>query len=333
MIEARNLQKRYGRLHALAGVSFDVPPGQVTGLLGANGAGKSTTIRILTGYTTPDAGWVRVGGVVASRDPLGVRQRIGYLPESAPTYGEMPVASLLGFRASLHGLRGKARKAAVSRAIDTCVLGSVQRRRVGQLSKGYKQRVGLATAILHDPPVLVLDEPSNGLDPGQITETRSLIRRLAEGRTVLVSSHILPEIERTCDRVVVLARGRLCAEGSLQELLAAGKHDVVCEARFPTPQSASQALAAARNLDGVDRVLVRELDDGVARWRVAFDAKEIDEAGLRRRLGATLATATAEVRLLEHEKASLERLFLQLMEQGPEQGSEAAAEPAAGGAA
>jgi ABC-2 type transport system ATP-binding protein len=209
MIEARNLQKSYGRVHALCGVGFDVPPGQVTGLLGANGAGKSTTIRIITGYTAPDAGWVRVGGVLASHDPIRVRQRIGYLPESAPTYGEMPVEALLGFRASLHGLRGKARKSAVDRAVDACALQSVRRRRVGQLSKGYKQRVGLATAILHDPPVLVLDEPSNGLDPGQITETRSLIRRLAEGRTVLVSSHILPEIERTCDRVVILARGRL----------------------------------------------------------------------------------------------------------------------------
>lgn len=315
MIEARNLQKSYGRVHALSGVSFDVPPGRVTGLLGANGAGKSTTIRIMTGYTAPDAGWVRVGGVLASHDPIRVRQRIGYLPESAPTYGEMPVEALLGFRASLHGLRGRARKSAVDRAIDTCVLQSVRRRRVGQLSKGYKQRVGLATAILHDPPVLVLDEPSNGLDPGQITETRSLIRRLAEGRTVLVSSHILPEIERTCDRVVILARGRLCAQGSLDELLAQGEHELACEARYISPQSATEAARVVGAIEGVTAVLPREIDGGVMRWRVAFDPTVISEPALRAALGEALATARAHVRLLEREKASLETLFLRLMEQ------------------
>lgn len=317
MIEARNLQKTYGRVHALSGVSFDVPPGRVTGLLGANGAGKSTTIRIITGYTAPDGGWVRVGGIEASRDPLRVRQHIGYLPESAPTYGEMPVESLLGFRASLHGLRGKARKAAIDRAVDACMLQSVRRRRVGQLSKGYKQRVGLATAILHDPPVLVLDEPSNGLDPGQITETRSLIRRLAQGRTVLVSSHILPEIERTCDRVVILARGRLCAEGPLDELLAQGEHELVCEARFESPVSADVAAKAVGAIAGVRAVLPREMDGGVVRWRVGFDPATIGEGELRAVLGACLAKAGAHVRLLERERASLESLFLRLMEQGP----------------
>jgi len=318
MIEAVDLQKTFGRVHALSGVSFAVPPGQVTGLLGSNGAGKSTTIRIITGYTSPNAGWVRVGGVLASRDPIRVRRSIGYLPESAPTYGEMPVQSLLSFRASLHGLHGKARKQAVCQAIDSCGLQAVRRRRVGQLSKGYKQRVGLATAILHDPPVLVLDEPSNGLDPGQITETRSLIRRLAEGRTVLVSSHILPEIERTCDRVVMLARGRLCAEGDLKTLLAGGEHELVAEARFRTPASSSEALARARAIEGVDRVLPRAMDGGVARWRVEFDPASIDEAELRRTIGALLASVGAEVRLLERERASLEQLFLRLMEQGPE---------------
>ncbi|MGD1917365.1 MAG: ABC transporter ATP-binding protein [Phycisphaerales bacterium] len=326
MIEVRHLQKSFGRVHALSGVSFAVPPGQVTGLLGSNGAGKSTTIRIITGYTSPDAGWVRVGGALASHDAMRVRRSIGYLPESAPTYGEMSVQSLLRFRASLQGLRGKARKAAVGRAIDTCVLGSVRRRRVGQLSKGYKQRVGLATAILHDPPVLVLDEPSIGLDPSQITETRSLIRRLAAGRTVLVSSHILPEIERTCDRVVLLAQGRLCAEGDLKELLAGGEHELVAEARFATPASRAVALDAAKAIDGVQRVLPREMDGGVARWRVGFDPSTITEPELRHTLGALLAKAGAEVRLLERERVSLEHLFLKLMEQGPP--SEPEAKPA-----
>jgi ABC-2 type transport system ATP-binding protein len=325
MIEARNLQKSYGRVHALAGVSFDVPQGRVTGLLGANGAGKSTTIRIITGYTAPDGGWVRVGGMLASHDPIRVRQHIGYLPESAPTYGEMPVESILAFRASLYGLRGKARKAATDRAIEACMLHSVRRRRVGQLSKGYKQRVGLATAILHDPPVLVLDEPSNGLDPGQITETRSLIRRLAEGRTVLVSSHILPEIERTCDRVIILARGRMCAEGPLDELLAQGEHELSCEARFPSHDAARRASAVVGALEGVEGVAPREMDGDVVRWRVGFDPAIITEPALRTALGAALAAAGAEVRLLERERASLESLFLRLMEQGPDPRAESAA--------
>ena len=318
MIEASNLQKSFGRVHALAGVSFEVPPGRVTGLLGANGAGKSTTIRIVTGYTAPDAGWVRVGGLQASRDPVRVRQHIGYLPESAPTYGEMPVESLLRFRASLHGLSGKPRKAAVERAIDACVLEGVRKRRVGQLSKGYKQRVGLATAILHDPPVLVLDEPSNGLDPGQITETRSLIRRLAEGRTVLVSSHILPEIERTCDRVVILARGRLCAQGDLKDLLTQGEHELACEARFPTPSAASAALGEVRGIAGVVSVLPRELDGGIVRWRVGFEPATTAEPAVREAIGSALSNAGAQVRLLQRESGSLEDLFLRLMEQGPQ---------------
>lgn len=325
MIEARNLHKSFGRVHALSGVSFDVPPGRVTGLLGANGAGKSTTIRIITGYTAPDAGWVRVKGIDASRDPIRVRQHIGYLPESAPTYGEMPLEALLRFRASLHGLRGKDRARAVDRAIDTCMLQTVRRRRVGNLSKGFKQRVGLATAILHDPAVLVLDEPSNGLDPGQITETRSLIRRLAEGRTVLVSSHILPEIERTCDRVVILARGGLCAEGPLEELLAQGDHELACEACFGDPQAAAAAARAVEAMEGVVALISREMDGGVVRWRVGFDPARLAEHALRRQLGALLAQRGAQVRLLERERASLESLFLRLMERGPE--------PAGGGSA
>ncbi|MEQ8316745.1 MAG: ABC transporter ATP-binding protein [Phycisphaerales bacterium] len=317
MIEARNLQKSYGRVHALNGVSFDVPPGQVTGLLGANGAGKSTTIRIITGYTAPDAGWVRVKGIHASRDPIRVRQHIGYLPESAPTYGEMPVEALLRFRASLHGLRGKDRRRAVEEAIDTCVLQSVRRRRVGGLSKGYKQRVGLATAILHDPAVLVLDEPSNGLDPGQITETRSLIRRLAEGRTVLVSSHILPEIERTCDRVVILASGQPCAEGPLDELLARGDHELVCEAGFADHRSAAASARTVEAIEGVTGVVSRELDGAAVRWRIGFEPGTVSETDLRRQIGRILAKSNAEVRLLERQRASLESLFLSLMEQGP----------------
>ncbi|GIW73703.1 MAG: multidrug ABC transporter ATP-binding protein [Phycisphaerales bacterium] len=329
MIQVRNLHKSFGAVTALAGVGFDVPEGRVTGLLGANGAGKSTTIRIITGYTVPDAGWVRVGDLWAHQSPIALRRILGYLPESAPTYGEMPVAALLRYRAALYGLVGKARKAAVERAIDTCDLAPVRRRRVAHLSKGYRQRVGLATAILHDPPVLVLDEPTNGLDPGQISHTRSLIRRLAQGRTVLVSSHILPEIERTCDRVVILARGRLCAQGQLDELLDRGRRELIVEATFTSPAAHAGALAAVRAVQGILGVLPRELDGSLVRWRVEFDPERIGESALRQAVGDALAAADARVRLLERRRATLEDLFLELMEQGPPRPHHTTQEPAA----
>ncbi|MEO1007832.1 MAG: ABC transporter ATP-binding protein [Planctomycetota bacterium] len=314
MIEVRNLHKAFGRFHALRGVGFDAPEGQVTGLLGANGAGKSTTIRVITGYTTPDVGWVRVGGIWPHRRPLAARRAIGYLPESAPAYPEMSTEAFLAYRASLYGIPRRTRRGAVERAIESCALGPVRRRRVGHLSKGYRQRAGLAAAILHDPRVLILDEPTNGLDPGQINETRSVIRRLAEGRTVLVSSHILPEIERSCDRVVILAAGRLCAQGSLSDLLGAADDELACEVAFPLAGTAEPARSAVARTPGVLSVAADEPGPKLRRWRVRFDAGTITEPDLRAVVGRTLSTYQAEVRLLERQTPTLERVFLALTE-------------------
>jgi len=316
MIETGDLHKSYGPIAALRGVTLEAPAGQVTGLLGANGAGKSTIIRIITGYAAADRGWVRVGGVRVDKHPLRVRRSIGYLPESAASHGEMPVEAFLRFRASLYGVVGRRKRELVAAAMDRCRLRTVRRRRIGQLSKGYRQRVGLAAAIVHEPEVLILDEPANGLDPEQINQTRSLIGELAQRRTVLVSSHILPEIERTCDRVVVLARGLLCAQGRLDELLSRDAGELACEAVFASSRAGESARAGVASLEGVESVVRRELDEGLERWRVRFDPATVGEAAVRAALGAQLARAGAQVRLLQRESRTLEGLFLRLTEAG-----------------
>jgi ABC-2 type transport system ATP-binding protein len=220
MLACENVSKSYGRVHAVSGVTLTAAPGQVTGLLGPNGAGKTTLIRMVTAYLTPSAGRVTVGGHDTVDDSARARACIGYLPEANPLYPEMPVTAYLRYRAALYGVRaGRARTAAVARVVGRCWLGEVAGRRIGELSKGYKQRVGLAAALLHDPPLLVLDEPSSGLDPGQVREMRELIREVGSTKTVLVSSHVLPEVEQTVDRVVIVARGRVRADGTPEQLV------------------------------------------------------------------------------------------------------------------
>ena len=222
MIEVSHLTKYYGDYAAIRDVSFQVGKHQVVGFLGPNGAGKSTTMRILAGFLTASSGQAIVAGHDVLKDPLAVRRSIGYMPENCPLYPEMRVAEYLGFRAGLKGLHGAAARQRVDAAMDQCWLTEVRRQLIGTLSKGYKQRVGLADTLLADPPVLILDEPTSGLDPTQIIETRKLIRQLGERHTVLVSSHILSEVEMTCDRAVVIVGGQVAAQGRLKEMGPAG---------------------------------------------------------------------------------------------------------------
>lgn len=218
MISVREIQKTYGSVRALQGVSFEIGPGEVVGLLGPNGAGKSTTLKILTCFLAQDAGSVTIDHLDTRTHSLQIRKRIGYLPESAPLYPEMSPRGYLNYRCQLHGLHGRDRKRHVDAAMDRCQIADVARRRIGTLSKGYRQRVGLAAALLCDPPILILDEPSNGLDPTQILQTRSLIRDLSCDRTMIVSSHILPEIERLASRVIIIAGGQVRADAQLRDL-------------------------------------------------------------------------------------------------------------------
>ncbi len=222
VVEVEDLARSYGPVRALQGVSFAVPAGQVVGVLGPNGAGKTTAIKILTGFLGADRGRARVCGLDVEEESLEVRRRLGYLPENNPLYPELLVREFLDFTARARGLAGARRRAAVALAVERTGLAEVYHRPIGECSKGYRQRVGLAQALLHDPPLLVLDEPTSGLDPIQAVEMRALIRELAASKTILLTSHVLPEVEALAERVVVLHRGRKVADGSREELAGEG---------------------------------------------------------------------------------------------------------------
>ncbi len=218
MIEAKELRKSYNRVEAVKGVSFSVERGQVVGLLGPNGAGKTTIMKILTGYHFPSEGSALIDGVDVTEDPVAIKRKIGYLPESAPLYPDQSPAEYLDFVAEARGLVGAARRQAIDKAVVACSLGPVFNKPVEELSKGYRQRLGLAQAILHDPDVLILDEPTTGLDPNQILEIRSLIRELGKEKTVILSTHILQEVEAVCSKVLILNEGRIAAQGTAEEI-------------------------------------------------------------------------------------------------------------------
>jgi len=306
MIVAQNLTKRFGRIVAVDGVDFDIPRGHVVGFLGPNGAGKSTAIRMITGFLPPTAGRAIVGGHDVVRHWRLARSLIGYLPESAPLYTEMRVRDYLAFRGRLFGLRGKARRSAIDRVIGHCKLAEVRRRPIGQLSKGFRQRVGLAAALLHDPPVLILDEPTVGLDPAQIREVRSLIRDLAGSHTILLSTHILPEVELTCDRVVLIARGRIRGQGTIKELQqrAAGATQYVVETDAPRAEAVLAALPM------VQRVEARRLD---SRWCRVTVTPRADDIDLREQISRALADVQSITRELHRLTPSLEHLFVKMV--------------------
>jgi len=218
VIEAKELRKSYNRVEAVKGVSFSVERGQVVGLLGPNGAGKTTILKILTGYHYPSEGTALVDGVDVTEDPVAIKRKIGYLPESAPLYPDQSPAEYLDFMADARGLEGAARKSAIDRAVSSCSLGPVLNKPVEELSKGFRQRLGLAQAILHDPDILILDEPTTGLDPNQILEIRTLIRELGKEKTVILSTHILQEVEAVCSKVLILNEGRIAAQGTADEI-------------------------------------------------------------------------------------------------------------------
>jgi ABC-2 type transport system ATP-binding protein len=218
MIEVQNLSKRYGPTLAVSEVSFDVRKGEILGFLGPNGAGKTTTMRVITGYLPPTEGKVRVAGYDVVEEPLEAKRRTGYLPESPPVYPDMSVAEYLAFVAKIKGVPRREVKQRINEVSEKVAITDVQDRQVGKLSKGYRQRVGLAQTLIHNPEVLVLDEPTAGLDPKQIIETRELIKGLAGQHTVILSTHILPEVSKSCQRVVVINAGKVVAVGAPEEL-------------------------------------------------------------------------------------------------------------------
>jgi ABC-2 type transport system ATP-binding protein len=303
MIELREIEKSYGETRALKGISFSIPRGEVVGLLGPNGAGKTTAIKIIVGYLLPSAGSATVAGLDVVEQPLAVQERIGYLPENAPLYHDMLVQDYLGFMADMRGLDVDARGRRLAVVVDSCGIGGVLTRPIGQLSKGYRQRVGLAAALLHDPEILVLDEPTSGLDPNQIIEVRSLIRRLGKTKTVILSTHILSEVEATCDRAVILIDGRVRADDTLAGLTRSRAQVVTLAA--PDVEGARQALAG---LPGVTGVEVARGPDGFHTLRLSLASDDaIGEAvsELAQRRGWKL-------RELRRDDRSLEQVFREL---------------------
>lgn len=309
MIEAIGLTRYYGDFPALQDASFTIADREIVGLLGLNGAGKSTAMRILAGLLLPSAGTVKVGGIDAVADPDALRRKIGFLPEDPPLYREMRVREFLQWCGEIKG-RSKAEvKKALPEVLATCDIEHVADRVIAELSHGYKKRVGIAQAIVHRPEVVILDEPISGLDPQQIVEMRKVVRSLKDFATVLISSHILSEIEQTCDRILVIHRGRLVAEGSEEELGARGERDrnVVVVVR-----GSASALRAV--LDGASFVERYDLGEGTGDPR----AKVMLTGDHRKALVAALVAADLELRELTaaSSESELEQIFLRLTSAG-----------------
>lgn len=308
MIELKQITKRYGEVAAIDGLSFVAPAGQIIGLLGQNGAGKTTTLNILTGYLPPSSGQVLVDGMDMLTQARECKRRIGYLPEKPPLYDEMTVQSYLAFVCELKEVQRRAIRPHVARIMETCGLTEVSGRLIGHLSKGYRQRVGVAQALCGDPPVLVLDEPTVGLDPRQVVEIRQLIRELGKSHTIIFSSHMLPEIQQLCQRVIILHRGRLVREADMTALTeTAGT--LRLRASIDLPQK--QLLPALQSLPCVQRVkALPGSRKGVT--EVLLECSPDASPDPQTQLFSLLCGLNAPLRMLTQERSSLEEAFLRL---------------------
>jgi len=300
MIKVQNLTKYYGDLAAISGVTFTVEQGEIVGFLGPNGAGKTTTMRILTGFIPPSEGRATVAGFDVFENSLEVRRRIGYLPETVPLYPEMTVRGYLDFVASLRGIRRPARR--VDEVMETCHVDDVADTHIGKLSKGYRQRVGLAQALVHDPEILILDEPTIGLDPKQIIEVRELIRHLGEDHTVILSTHILPEAQQVCERVIIINEGRIVAEDTPERLTARlkGAERIYIQVGQPAPEIAS-VLAAIPGISSVE-----------ARGNGGYEIESLLGTDVRPQIAAAVVNGGWNLLEMRPVGMSLEEIFLKL---------------------
>jgi ABC-2 type transport system ATP-binding protein len=307
MIEVENLTKRFGETVAVDDISFQIPRGEVVGFLGPNGAGKTTTMRILTCYLPADEGTARIAGHDIIDEPVEVRKRIGYLPESAPVYSDMGIVDYLQFVSDMRGIDPGDRRAKIREMVDLCGLGSMIHKDIGELSKGFRQRVGLAATLIHDPEVLVLDEPTSGLDPNQIIEIRQLIRDIGREKTVILSTHILPEVEATCDRVLIINEGQIVASGTPDELTRAAAGETAARVSFRA--EAAVVEPRLREIPSVESIAPLDpLKNETCRYEVHSRATDgIEEALFR------LAVDNGWVLTELHSEArSLEQVFTQL---------------------
>ncbi|MET0340015.1 MAG: ATP-binding cassette domain-containing protein [Polyangiales bacterium] len=308
VIEAKDLTKHYGDFVAIDKLNFSVKRGEIVGLLGPNGAGKSTTMKILTCYTAPTEGSARVHGHDVFDSPLAAREAIGYLPESTPLYTEMLVYEYLEFAADMRGLKGEKAKRQIKRAVEQTSLGDVVSKEIRALSKGYRQRVGLAQALVHEPPLLILDEPMSGLDPNQAIEVRDVIKEVGKERTVILSTHNLPEVEVTCDRVLIIARGKIVADDtpkSLSKRAGRSSYHVTLLDDDGKAQGAEASLAA---IPGVDAVRAEES----MRGERSFEITPKGDDDLRPAIFRGVVQSGHTLIGLSREGQNLEEIFRQL---------------------
>ncbi len=303
MITTEGLSRSYGDFRAVDRVSFRIGRGEIVGLLGHNGAGKTTIMKMLTGYLEPDEGRIEIDGLDMARARRAIQARIGYLPENCPLYPEMTVVEYLAYAAALHGVAPGERPAAVRRAIERTALQDRAGRPIATLSRGYRQRVGVAQALLHRPRILILDEPTNGLDPGQIQHMRALIRDLAEEATVILSTHILQEVQATCDRVLILRDGVLALDARLAELRRAAR------LLLTTPAAPQQVTAALAGVAGLAEVTPLAGADGRRRYALQPAAGQDDAQALAPAVASALCQAGLPLLALEPERRDLETLF------------------------
>jgi ABC-2 type transport system ATP-binding protein len=311
MIKVDGLTKRYARTVAVDNISFEVEKGQIVGFLGPNGAGKTTTMRVLTGYLPPSAGKATVAGFDVLENPLEVKKRIGYLPETPPLYPEMEVVEYLTFVGRLKGIGGTEIKRRVDEVSERCSVADVRNKLIGKLSKGYRQRVGLAQAIIHNPDVLVLDEPTAGLDPRQIIQTRDLIKQLAGDHTIILSTHILSEIEHSYARVVIINHGKIVAADTVENLRKRLRPAETVAMTIDSPEGTlneSDVRQRLEQVSGVSRVVSREADGG----RLTFDVESLQGRHIRPDLARAVVTAGWNLNELRPVELSLEQIFLEL---------------------
>ena len=311
MITVNGLTKRYAHTTAVDHISFEVKKGQIVGFLGPNGAGKTTTMRMLTCFLTPTGGAATVAGFDILEQPLEVKKRIGYLPETPPVYLEMRIAEYLSFVGQLKGLSGTELRSRVDYVCERCAVADVRNKIIGKLSKGYRQRVGLAQAIIHNPDVLILDEPTAGLDPKQINETRDLIKSLAGDHTIILSTHILPEVSQTCEQVIIINKGKIVATDSvsnLQQRAHAGESVIVEVAGRNGSVDSATVQHKLEQISGVSRVLSKA--DG--QRRLIFEVEASRDMGVRGNVARAVVESGWDLNELRPAALSLEEIFLQL---------------------
>ncbi len=316
LIETQNLRKSFGPIQAVQGVSFRVSQGEVLGFLGPNGAGKSTVMRMLTGFLSPSGGSARIGGHDIVDDSIAARRMVGYLPESNPLYAEMTAEGFLLFIGQIHGLRGVALQGALDEVLEKCGIREVRHQILETLSKGYKRRVGLAQALIHDPKILILDEPTDGLDPNQKHEVRTLIRQMAADKAIVISTHILEEVDAVCTRAIIISEGRIVADGTPTELRHRSHvHGTVrLSVRAGGAEISDVALTAIKNVKQVER---QDTADGIIQWTIfpEKDQNVVHEVAL------VAQSEKWQVEELRFENGNLTEVFREITKRGHLAGS------------